>query len=83
MRTMSCFFNHTDADIIVTVEKEWYSRIVQQTLYRYHLDEASFQLFNYISDQVIIPSYIEKVVHLVERLLPEELNCDLQRIDIL
>ncbi|MFL0373769.1 DUF6886 family protein [Paenibacillus amylolyticus] len=82
------FSNHTDAGIIVTVEKEWYSRIVQQTLYRYHLDEASFQLFNntagyYISDQVIIPSYIEKVVHLVERLLPEELNCDLQRIYIL
>ncbi|WP_374954379.1 DUF6886 family protein [Paenibacillus sp. MYb63] len=42
---MSCFFNHTDADIIVTVERVWYSRIVLQTLYRYHLDEASFQFF--------------------------------------
>uniref|UniRef100_UPI00403F7ED2 DUF6886 family protein n=1 Tax=Paenibacillus sp. FSL R5-0623 TaxID=2921651 RepID=UPI00403F7ED2 len=58
---------------------------MQQTLHRYHLDEASFQLFNktagyYFSDQVITPSYVEKVVHLVERLLQEEFICDLQRI---
>nr|WP_261771632.1 DUF6886 family protein [Paenibacillus xylanexedens] len=43
-------------------------------LYRYHLDAASFKLFDetagyYISDQVVTPSYIEKIDHLVERLL--------------
>jgi hypothetical protein len=68
------FFKHTNADLIVTVESDWYPRIIQQTLYRYHMDEASFKLFDetagyYISDQVIIPSYIEKIDHLVERLL--------------
>ncbi|CAI6036186.1 hypothetical protein PAECIP112173_00828 [Paenibacillus sp. JJ-100] len=68
------FFKHTDADIIVTVESEWYPKIVQQTLYRYHLEDPSFKLFDetagyYISDQVITPRYIEKIDHLVERLL--------------
>ncbi|WP_342555619.1 DUF6886 family protein [Paenibacillus sp. FSL R7-0652] len=68
------FFKHTEADIIVTVEREWYTKIAGQSLYRYHLDEASFQLFDetagyYISDQVITPSCVEKIDHLVERLL--------------
>ncbi|MBU5351129.1 hypothetical protein KQI74_02485 [Paenibacillus barcinonensis] len=68
------FFSHTDAAIIVTVESEWYSRIVNQTLYRYHLPEATFRLFDetagyYISEQVIIPSCIEKIDYLVERLI--------------
>ncbi|PYE50055.1 hypothetical protein HUB98_28715 [Paenibacillus barcinonensis] len=68
------FFKYTDADIIVTVESEWYSRIVNQTLHRYHFPEISFRLFDetagyYISDQVITPSCIERIDHLMDRLI--------------
>ncbi|SEM04455.1 hypothetical protein SAMN04488688_10874 [Paenibacillus sp. cl141a] len=68
------FFNNTNADIIVTVESEWYARIIEQSLYKYHFKDDGFELFDktagyYISYQVVKPIGIEKVDKLVERLI--------------
>lgn len=68
------FFNNTLADIIVTVESDWYVRIVQQTLYKYQFEDEGFEVFDktagyYISYQTVKPMGIEKIDRLVERLL--------------
>ncbi|WP_368087127.1 DUF6886 family protein [Paenibacillus sp. cl6col] len=35
---MQIFFNNTTANIIVTVESDWYTRISKQTMFRYSFD---------------------------------------------
>lgn len=73
-KNIDIFFNNTNADIIVTVEIEWYTRIIGQSLYKYHFEEDSFELFDktagyYISYEVVRPICIEKIDNLVERLI--------------
>lgn len=73
-KNVDMFFKNTNADIIVTVESEWYARIIGQSLYKYYFEEDSFELFDktagyYISYQAVKPISIEKIDNLVERLL--------------
>ncbi|WP_054958517.1 DUF6886 family protein [Paenibacillus dakarensis] len=73
-KNIDLFFNNTNADIIVTVESEWYTRIIEQTLFKYHFKDDGFELFDktagyYISYQVVKPIVIEKVDKLIERLI--------------
>lgn len=68
------FFSHSNADTIVTVESSWYSRISNQTIYRYHFDDKEFELFDktagyYISYHVIKPLGIDRMNYLIERLI--------------
>lgn len=75
------FFGLSSADVVITVEKDWYERIRNTRIYRYSLPAASFELFDdiagyYISAQTIIPLKVEPLDHLLDRLmqLPVELR---------
>lgn len=68
------FFNHTDAAIIITVECDWYTRIANQTLYRYMFNEDGFELIDktagyYISHETTEPVRVDEISHLMSRLL--------------
>ncbi|MDP4097906.1 hypothetical protein OIN60_14110 [Paenibacillus sp. P96] len=68
------FFGVTSSNVVVTVEKDWYERIRDTTIYRYLFPTESFQLFDeiagyYISQQTIVPLGVEPLDHLPERLM--------------
>lgn len=71
---MQLFFNNTIANIIVTVESDWYTRISKQILFRYSFDDEGFELFDktagyYISHQVVEPKTTQMYGDLIERLI--------------
>lgn len=71
---MQLFFNNTTANIIVTVESDWYTRISRQTIFRYSFEDESFELFDktagyYISHQVVVPKAVQIYGDLIERLI--------------
>ncbi|MFM9277706.1 DUF6886 family protein [Paenibacillus jiagnxiensis] len=75
------FFGLSSADVVITVEKDWYERIRKTRIYRYRFPFESFELFDdiagyYISPQTIIPLEVEPLDHLLGRLmqLPVELR---------
>ncbi|MEI7024913.1 DUF6886 family protein [Paenibacillus sp. y28] len=73
------FFKNTDADIIVTVENEWYPAIAKQRIYKYHFAEAGFELFDrtagyYISVQTVRPAAVEAMDNLIGRLLGKNIE---------
>lgn len=68
------FFNNTTANIIVTVESDWYTRISKQTMFRYSFEDDGFEVFDktagyYISHQVVKPKSVEVYGDLIERLI--------------
>ncbi|CAH1198878.1 hypothetical protein PAECIP111893_01147 [Paenibacillus plantiphilus] len=70
----SKFFGLTNSDIIITVETDWYERMMNTTTYRYRMPADSFQLFDrtagyYISTQTIVPEEVEPLNNLVDRLI--------------
>lgn len=71
---MQLFFKNSIADTIVTVESDWYTRILKQTIYRYCFDDEAFELFDktavfYISRQVVKPKSVDTYGDLLERLI--------------
>jgi hypothetical protein len=73
-RHLELFFNHTTADTIVTVESDWYTRISQQTVYRYSFYSEGFELLDktagyYISHRVVEPKAVDTYGNLIERLI--------------
>ncbi|MNH91194.1 hypothetical protein D3C73_437450 [compost metagenome] len=71
---IQAFFHNTTANIIVTVESDWYTRIAEQKLFRYSFNEDTFELFDqtagyYISRETVSPMKVDVVDHLIERLL--------------
>jgi hypothetical protein len=68
------FFSHTEAHTIVTVESGWFSKIIEQQMYRYHFQEDHFELADktagyYISHHTVTPVKVERIDGLIERLL--------------
>ncbi|MFB5677820.1 DUF6886 family protein [Paenibacillus terreus] len=47
------FFGLSSADVVITVEKDWYERIRNTTLYRYRFPNESFELFDEIAGYYI------------------------------
>lgn len=71
---LQLFFTNTIANTIVTVESDWYTRISQQTIFRYCFDDEGFELFDktagyYISQQVVNPKSVDTYGNLLERLI--------------
>lgn len=71
---MQLFFNYTIADTIVTVERDWYTRITNQTIFRYCFDDEGFELFDktagyYISRQVEKVKSVDTFGYLLERFI--------------
>ncbi|MDF2662306.1 MAG: hypothetical protein K0Q94_5097 [Paenibacillus sp.] len=68
------FFGSSPAEIIVTVESDWYARIRDQTMYRYAFEEEGFELMDrtagyYINPHTVKPVGMKPMNHLIEKLL--------------
>ncbi|MWV43307.1 hypothetical protein GRF59_06645 [Paenibacillus sp. HJL G12] len=69
-----CFFGQTSAQIVMTMENRWYSRIMETTLYRYELPPETFELFDktagyFISREMVKPVGRSEIGNALERLL--------------
>jgi len=73
------FFGTTDADIVITVETNWYRSIMVTTLYRYELPRDSFTMFDptagyYISYEVVKPIHMTRINNALERLMDMKID---------
>ncbi|MEK5057934.1 hypothetical protein BK126_06540 [Paenibacillus sp. FSL H7-0326] len=71
---LQLFFNNSITNTIVTVESDWYTKILKQSIFKYCFDDEGFELFDktagyYISRQTVKPKSVEKYENLLERLL--------------
>jgi Family of unknown function (DUF6886) len=68
------FFGRTTAATVVTVESDWYARMADIVLYRYHFDDRDFELFDrtagyYISHRTIKPLAMDRMDRLIDKLI--------------
>lgn len=68
------FFGQTTTRMVATVEKDWYQRIRNATIYRYTFPGESFELFDecagyYISQETVTPLCVEPLDRLLDRLM--------------
>ncbi|WP_341279179.1 DUF6886 family protein [Paenibacillus sp. FSL H8-0537] len=75
------FFGTTNADIVITVETNWYKTIMNTTLFRYELPIDSFSLFDetagyYISDKEVKPYLMTTINNGIEKLM--EMNIEVR-----
>ena len=75
------FFGQTDADIVVTVETNWFHRMRDTAIYRYELPADTFELFDayagyYISQDTVEPIETVKITNAMEQLM--DMNVELR-----
>ncbi|MHA6484091.1 DUF6886 family protein [Paenibacillus sp. strain BS8-2] len=75
------FFGTTKADIVITVETNWYKSIMNTTLFRYELPNDSFSIFDetagyYISYEEVKPKCMTPINNGIERLT--EMNIEVR-----
>ncbi|MEK3885773.1 DUF6886 family protein [Paenibacillus sp. PL2-23] len=68
------FFGTTNAEIVITLEANWYNSIMNTTLYRYELPSDTFSIFDeragyYISYEEVKPSRLTLIKNGIERLI--------------
>lgn len=68
------FFGTTNAEIVVTIETQWYTKIRDTVIYRYELPSDTFRLFDqpagyYISLETVIPLERVAIDNGLERLM--------------
>lgn len=75
----SRFFGMSTASRMIAIENSWYERVKNGSIYRYIFDSDEFELEDanagyYISRRSVKPVDIERVDHLIEAILNEEIE---------
>ena len=74
------FFSTVSGRMVIAIESGWYERLIAASLYQYTFDEATFFPTHdhgvYLSRATVRPQKVERMGHLMERLL--EANVELR-----
>lgn len=75
----SKFFGVTIANIVITVETQWYKKINESTIYRYEFPDEKFKLFDeyagyYITEETVKPIDMTPLTRLIERLTEQNIE---------